>query len=99
MSTYQVDSEAVLAQATAARHTVERVQGEVGALHAQLEQLQASWQGTAASAFRGVVAEWRSAQQRVDDALTTLGAALGQAGQQYAEIEQANARLFSLTSR
>ena len=94
MSTYQVDSEAVLAQATAARHTVERVQGEVAALYAQLEQLQASWSGTAATAFRGVVAEWRAAQQRVDDSLGMLSGALGQAGQQYAEIEQQNARLF-----
>ena len=94
MSTYQVDSEAVLAQATAARNTVERMQGEVTALHSQLEQLQASWSGTAATAFRGVVAEWRTAQQRVDDSLSVLGGALSQAGQQYAEIEQHNARLF-----
>lgn len=94
MSTFQVDSEAVLAQASAARHTVERVQAEVTSLTSQLEQLQASWSGTAASAFRGVVAEWRSAQQRVDDSLGMLGTALAQAGQQYAEIEQANARLF-----
>jgi WXG100 family type VII secretion target len=94
MSTFQVDSEAVLAQAGAARHTVDRVQAEVASLSSQLEQLQASWSGTAAAAFRGVVAEWRSAQQRVDDSLGMLGAALAQAGQQYAEIEQQNARLF-----
>jgi len=94
MSTYQVDSEAVLAQASAARNTVERVQAEATALSSQLEQLQSSWTGTASTAFRGVVAEWRAAQQRVDDSLGLLGAALAQAGQQYAEIEQQNARLF-----
>jgi len=94
MSTYQVDSEAVLAQASAARNTVDRVQSEAAALSAQLEQLQASWSGTASTAFRTVVAEWRASQQRVDESLGALGAALAQAGQQYAEIEQQNARLF-----
>ena len=95
MTSYQVDSDAVLAQATAARTTVGRIQSEVGSLHSQLEQLQASWTGPAATAFRGLAAEWRSSQQRVDDALTALGTALAQAGRQYAEIEQHNARLFS----
>ncbi|QEO09380.1 WXG100 family type VII secretion target [Protaetiibacter larvae] len=94
MSSYQVDSEAVLAQATAARQTVGRIQGEVTALHSQLAQLQSSWTGQAATAFHGVVAEWRAAQQRVEDALAALGTALAQAGQHYAEIEQHNARLF-----
>lgn len=94
MSTFQVDSEAVLAHATAARQTVGRIQGEVAALHAQLEQLQSSWTGGAAAAFHSVVAEWRVTQQRVEDSLTAIGTALAQAGQQYADIEQHNTRLF-----
>jgi WXG100 family type VII secretion target len=95
MSTYQVDSEAVLAHSAAARQTVGRIQGEVTALHSQLEQLQASWTGPAATAFRGVVAEWRVTQQRVEDNLTAIGTALAQAGQQYADIEPHNTRLFA----
>lgn len=94
MTSYQVDSEAVLAQATAARQTVGRIQGEVASLHSQLEQLQASWSGPAATAFRGVVAEWRVTQRQVEDGLGAIGTALAQAGRQYAEIEQHNARLF-----
>ncbi|TPX04348.1 WXG100 family type VII secretion target, partial [Schumannella luteola] len=89
------DSEAVLAHAAAARQTVGRIQGEVGALHAQLEQLQATWTGSAAAAFRGVVDEWRVTQRHVEDSLTAIGSALAQAGQQYAEIEQHNTRLFA----
>lgn len=94
MTAFQVDSQAVLAQSTAARTTVGRIQSEVASLHAQLEQLQSSWTGAAASAFHGLATEWRAAQQRVDDSLTALSTALAQAGQQYAEIEQSNARLF-----
>lgn len=94
MSTYQVDSEAVLAHATAARQTVGRIQGEVSALHSQLEQLQTSWTGGAATAFRGVVSEWRVTQQRVEDSLSAISTALTQAGRQYAESEQNNMRLF-----
>ncbi|PZQ90644.1 MAG: WXG100 family type VII secretion target [Leifsonia xyli] len=94
MSTFQVDSEAVLAHAAAARQTVGRIQGEVGALHSQLEQLQSSWTGGAAAAFRSVVEEWRITQQRVEESLTAIGSALAQAGQQYAEIEAQNTRIF-----
>lgn len=94
MSTYQVDSEAVLAHATAARQTVGRIQGEVTALHSQLEQLQSSWTGGAAAAFHQVVAEWRTTQQRVEDSLAAISGALQQAGQQYADAEQHNTRLF-----
>jgi early secretory antigenic target protein ESAT-6 len=94
MSTFQVDSEAVLSHAAAAKQTVGRLQSEVSALHAQLEQLQASWTGGAANAFRGVVSEWRVTQQRVEDNLSAISTGLTQAGQQYAEIEQNNMRLF-----
>src|SRR5690606_15124379 len=94
MSTFQVDSEAVLAHAAAARQTVGRIQNEVASLHAQLEQLQASWTGGAAAAFHGVVSEWRVNQERVEDNLTTISSALTPAGQQYAEIDQSNKRVI-----
>ena len=94
MTSYQVDSEAVLAQSTAARGTVGRIQSETASLHSQLEQLQSSWTGGAATAFHALVSEWRAAQQRVDESLTALSTALAQAGQQYAEAEHNNARLF-----
>jgi early secretory antigenic target protein ESAT-6 len=95
MTRYQVDSEAVLAATTAAKGTIGRIQGEVGALHGQLTSLQASWSGPAASAFQGLVIEWKSLEQRVEEVLASMGGALGHAGQQYAEIEAANTRLFA----
>lgn len=95
MSRYQVDSEAVLSTTTAVRASAQRIQGEVAALHAQLVNLQGSWSGQAATGFQAVLTEWKSTQQRVEENLASLNHALTQAGQQYAEIEQSNARLFA----
>ena len=94
MTRYQVDSEAVAAATSTARATMSRIQSETGALHGQLLNLQDSWTGIAASAFQNVVADWKSTQQRVEESLAAISAALAQAGQHYADIEQQNAQLF-----
>ncbi|HRN28523.1 MAG TPA: WXG100 family type VII secretion target [Terrimesophilobacter sp.] len=95
MATFQVDSEAVIAKSAAAKATIERIRAETGSLHTQLTELQGSWSGAAASAFQALVAEWRAAAARHEENLGALSQALAQAGQQYADIEQANARLFA----
>ncbi|MCY7290509.1 MAG: WXG100 family type VII secretion target, partial [Cryobacterium sp.] len=94
MTMYQVDSEAVLSTTATARGTISRIQSDVGDLHAQLTSLEGSWSGQAASAFQGAVAEWRATQLRIEESLQSLNQALSLAGQQYADIEQANTRLF-----
>ena len=95
MTRYQVDSEAVISTTGAVRGSISRIQAEVDGLHSQLTNLQGSWTGQAAAAFQMVVNEWKVTQLRVEENLAALTAALGQAGQHYAEIEQANARLFA----
>ncbi|MDQ1563526.1 MAG: hypothetical protein QOI14_477 [Actinomycetota bacterium] len=94
MTRYQVDSEAVLSATGSVRASMERISGEASALLGQLVNLQGSWSGPAATAFQSVVTEWRSTQQRLDQNLGSIGQALNVAGQQYAEIETTNARLF-----
>lgn len=94
MTRYQVDSEAVFSAVGAVRSSMDRIQAEVGGLHGQLVNLQQSWTGQAASAFQGVVTDWRATQQRVEESLASINLALGQAAQQYDDIEQQNARLF-----
>ncbi|GAB3137476.1 WXG100 family type VII secretion target [Marisediminicola antarctica] len=94
MTRYQVDSEAVFTTTGAVRSSMGRIEAEVSALLNQLVNLQSSWSGQAASAFQGVVTEWRATQQHVAEAMASINIALGQAGQQYADIEQSNARLF-----
>lgn len=94
MTRYQVDSEAVIGASGAIRSSMGRVQAEMSGLYAHLTDLQNSWTGHAATAFHTVVGEWRATQQRVEETLAAINQGLGQAGQQYAETEQANARLF-----
>jgi len=94
MTQYTVDSEAVASTTAAARMSVSHIQTEVEGLHRQLAALQWSWTGPAASAFQLVVDDWRITQARVEQSLTSITAALAQAGQQYAEVEAANAGLF-----
>jgi 6 kDa early secretory antigenic target len=95
VTTFQVDSEAVIGATATVRSSIGRIQAEVNSLHSQLTNLQGSWSGQAATAFQGVIAEWRSTQQRVEEGLESINQALTHAGQQYLDIEQANARLFS----
>jgi early secretory antigenic target protein ESAT-6 len=94
MTRYQVDSEAVAAATGNVRAAVGRIQAEVSGLHGQLVNLQSSWTGPAASAFQGVVGEWRATQQRVEENLAAINASLARAGQLYSDAEEQNARLF-----
>ncbi len=95
MTSYRVDSEAVLGAHSAIHTTMSRIEAEAANLKTQLLNLQGSWTGPAAMAFQGIVSEWTATQQRVEQNLASIGHALGQAGRQYAEVELANARMFA----
>ncbi len=95
MPRFTVDSEAVFAAQAAVAATIPRVQSDVAALLANLHALQDSWGGSAAAAFQGIVADWQATQQRVEESLVAINEALGAAGRQYLEVEEANVRLFS----
>lgn len=94
MTRFQVDSEAVLSTTGAARASIDRIQGEVNSLLGQLVSLQESWSGSAATAFQGVVSEWRATQLRVEENMTAINHALTVVAQNYAETELDNARAF-----
>ncbi|HXH34858.1 MAG TPA: WXG100 family type VII secretion target [Plantibacter sp.] len=95
MATFQVDSEAVQQASTAARITIEQIQSEVTRLQSQLSALDGQWTGAAAAAFHGVVERWRGTQRQVEEHLGEISRALAVAGNQYADIERANASMFS----
>ncbi len=94
MTRYQVDSEAVLASVSSTQGSIGRLQAEASGLQANLHGLQSVWQGPAATAFQSLVAEWTTAYQRVELAITSMNEALGHAGRGYADVEQQTASMF-----
>ena len=94
MAIFSVDSEAVLSATAAVRGTIDRIHADTAAMHAQLGQLQSSWTGAASASFQGVIERWRATQREVEESLNSINAALGSAGQQYAQTEQAATGLF-----
>ncbi|MDH6237836.1 WXG100 family type VII secretion target [Cryobacterium sp. CG_9.6] len=95
MTSYQVDSDALITLASATRGTISRIEADVVGLHGQLVGVEAVWSGSASSAFQVAVAHWKAVQLQVEQSLADITAALGMAGQQYGEIEQANMALFT----
>lgn len=94
MTAFTVDIEAVQAATASARATAERIQSETAAMMTQLVQLQSSWSGAAAASFHSCVDQWRSAQSQVEQALSSISAALGNAAANYADAERYSASLF-----
>jgi early secretory antigenic target protein ESAT-6 len=94
MTHFSVDSEQVLAANVNIQNTISRLSAEADSLLAQLQNLQGSWTGVASNSFQELVVGWRATAATVDSQLGELGAALGVAAAQYAEIEYANQRLF-----
>lgn len=94
MAVFSVDSDSIFTATSAIRATGDRLQSETASMLAQLTQLQGSWTGSASIAFQTVIERWRGAQRELEAALGDISGALGTAGQQYAQTEQAAAGLF-----
>lgn len=94
MAVFSVDSEAVLNATTQVQNTADRIRAENQSMRVQLTQLQQNWSGSAALAFQEVSEKWSVAQRQMEDALSNISVALGNAGRQYADTEQQAASLF-----
>ncbi|MFB9378475.1 WXG100 family type VII secretion target [Kineococcus gynurae] len=95
MSRFEVDSAQMAATSSAVQSSSSAVAGEVAALMRNLEALPSSWRGQASSVFQELAQRWRVTQDRVRQDLDDINRALAAAGQQYAEVEAANARMFA----
>lgn len=91
---YEVDSARVAQASAAAGTSVTAIRTEVAALLRHLTELQGAWQGTAATAFGALLADWAATQRTVEASLDGITAALGTAAQHYADAEDQAARLF-----
>ena len=95
MTRFEVDSAQVAQASGAVRASAQRIGTEVDQMMRHLLDLQGSWRGQAASSFQQVVADWRATQERVRASLEEIQRALAVAGQNYAEAEEAAARIFA----
>ncbi|EMY35194.1 hypothetical protein D477_005656 [Arthrobacter crystallopoietes BAB-32] len=94
MAVFHVDSEALNAKSMAVQGTIGRLQAEVNTMQAGLRELESLWTGSASANFQQLVTDWRATQMKVEESLASINAALAQASQQYAQAEEANARMF-----
>ena len=74
---------------------VDRISADVQAMKMGLEELQATWRGSAASNFHALVLEWALTQGKVEASLASINVALASAATSYAEVEQGNTQRFA----
>ena len=94
MSTFSTNTGEMQIKSQAVMNTIDRLRTEVNTMQMNLDQLQGTWQGSAATSFQAIVAEWRGTHVRIEEALASIATALQHASAQYEEVEQVNTSLF-----
>ena len=95
MAQFVVDS-AQVAQASAQTNAIaNQLRTEAANMMAQVQSLQSTWTGAAASAFADCAARWHTAQVQMEQALEQIGLALQNASASYEETESGVAGLFA----
>ncbi|MGO4121341.1 WXG100 family type VII secretion target [Arthrobacter sp. YAF16] len=95
MSIISVDTELLQLKSANVQATVERISADVQAMRHGLDELQASWRGSAATNFQALLAEWTLTQGKVEASLASINLALKSAAASYAQAELSNAQRFS----
>jgi len=95
MSIISVDTDQLQVKSANVRATVDRISADVQAMKHGLDELQATWRGSAATNFQALVAEWTLTQGKVEASLASINLALSSAADTYAQAEQGNAQRFS----
>ncbi len=94
MSIISVDTELLQLKSANVKATVERISADVQSMKHGLDELQASWRGSAATNFHSLVAEWSITQGRVEASLASINLALSSAAASYDQAELHNAQRF-----
>ena len=95
MSIITVDTDQLQVKSANVKATVDRISADVQAMKHGLDELQATWRGSAATSFQALVAEWTLTQGKVEASLASINLALSSAADTYAQAEQGNAQRFS----
>lgn len=95
MSVISVDTEMLQLKSANVKATVDRIGADVQAMKFGLDELQATWKGSAANNFQALVSEWTLTQNKVEASLASINLALSSAAATYLEAEQGNTQRFS----
>jgi len=88
MSTYKVNSESLGTTAGTIDSARGRIMDEIGNVRKQVESTRDFWEGSAQNTYNGLMEEWRTAADKVQDALNNTVIALRKAAEDYATTEQ-----------
>ena len=95
MSVISVDTELLQLKSSNVKATVDRISTDVLSMKHGLDELQATWKGSAATNFQSLVLEWSLTQDKVEASLASINAALASAAASYLEVEQGNTQRFA----
>jgi WXG100 family type VII secretion target len=95
MSIISVDTELLQLKSANVKATVDRISADVQTMKRGLDELQATWRGSAATNFQALVTEWTLTQGKVEASLASINMALASAASSYAQAEQGNTQRFS----
>jgi WXG100 family type VII secretion target len=95
MSIISVDTELLQLKSANVKATVDRISADVQTMKRGLDELQATWRGSAATNFQALVTEWTLTQGKVEASLASINLALASAASSYAQAEQGNTQRFS----
>ncbi|HSN36583.1 MAG TPA: WXG100 family type VII secretion target [Arthrobacter sp.] len=95
MSIISVDTELLQLKSATVKATVDRISADVQAMKRGLDELQATWRGSAATNFQALVSEWALTQGKVEASLASINLALNSAAASYAQAELHNTQRFS----
>ncbi|WP_458107329.1 WXG100 family type VII secretion target [Arthrobacter sp. R3-55] len=95
MSVITVDTELLQLKSANVKGTVDRISSDVQAMRRGLEELEATWRGSAATNFQSLILEWSLTQSKVEASLASINLALSSAAASYSEVEQGNTQRFA----
>ena len=95
MAQFNVDSSQVAAAGAQAAAIAGQLRTDAAAMMAQVQSLQESWTGAAASSFADCATRWRAAQAQMEAALDSIAQALQATSASYEDAESGAAAMFA----
>lgn len=95
MGIISVDTELLELKSANVKATVDRISADVQSMKHGLDELQATWKGSAATNFQALISEWTLTQHKVEVSLASINLALSSAAASYLQTEQGNSQRFT----